>query len=134
MNYHVATADVMLTLMIQQASGDFAPSDTMTYQYFLLVPENFAADLAEGTKKLMDQLYDEHYNAFKLREPNDPNYIAVVDAAPRILTAAEYAGQPWLSARIPAWENSNCIVVQNNSYQKVARESFGGILGLNGSA
>jgi hypothetical protein len=134
MNYQVATADVRLTLMIMQPGGDFAPSSTMTFPYFFLVPETFAANLAESSKQLMHQIYDEHYDAFKLREPNDPNYIAVVDVTPKILTAAEYSQLPWIAARMPAWENSNCLVIQNNSYQKVDPKSFGGLLGLGKTA
>ncbi|MEP6901430.1 MAG: hypothetical protein ABJA66_06740 [Actinomycetota bacterium] len=130
MNYQVAAADVLLTLMMIRPDGAFAPSNTMTYQYFFLIPETFAANLAESSKQLMYQIYDEHYDAFKQREPNDPNYIAVVDVTPKILTPAEYSQSPWLAARMPGWENSNCLVIQNNSYQKVEPKSFGGILGL----
>jgi hypothetical protein len=130
MNYYFISADVALTLMVLQQSGDFAPSSVMTYKYFVLAPETFTENLAESAKQLFYQIYDEHYDAFKIKEPNDPNYIAVVDVTPQILNPQDYADQPWLTVRPPVWENSHCIVVQNNSYQKIDPNSLGGILGI----
>lgn len=130
MNYYFVSADVALTLMVLQASGDFLPSDVQTYQYFIIVPETFTENLAENAKRLMIQIYDEHYEVFKIREPNDPNYIAVVDVKTNILNQAEYLEKPWLSTRPPVWENSHCILIQNNSYQKIDPNGFGAILGI----
>ena len=130
MNYSLISANVSLTLMVLQSDGDFAPSSVMAYDYFVLAPDTFTENLAESAKKLFYQIYDEHYDAFKIREPNDPNYIAVVDVESKILAPEDYAGKPWLTANIAMWENSNCIVVQNNSYQKIEPNSLGGILGM----
>ena len=130
MNYYFISADVALTLMVLQESGDFAPSDVMTYTYFILAPETFTEKLVERSKQLFYQIYNEHYDAFRLQAPDDPNYIAVVDVTPRILTPTEYADKPWLTTPAPVWENSHCIVIQDNSYQKIDPNSLGGILGM----
>jgi hypothetical protein len=130
MNYCIVAADVSLTLMVINADGDYFPTDVRTYQYYILALETFASNLDANAKRLMIEVYNEHYNAFRMREPNDLNYIAVVGVAPKILTPDEYASKPWLMARMPVWESSNCIAVQNDGYRKVAPNSFGDILGL----
>jgi hypothetical protein len=130
MNYNLILADVSLTLMILQANGDFAPSDVMRYPYFVFAPETFTANLVENATNLMIQIYDEHYIAFKQREPDDPNYIAVVEVQPRTLSNAELAERPWLKVRPPAWETSHCILITENSFRNIDPNALGGLLGL----
>ncbi len=113
-----------------QADGSFTPSSIMIYPYFILAEESFAKGTPESAINLFNLIYDEHAEAFKIKEPNDPNYIAVADVVAKYLTPEEYAGKPWLSARRPIWENSNCIVVQNGSYQKIQPDSLAGYVGM----
>jgi hypothetical protein len=130
MNYQLISTDVSLTLMVLQPSGDVAPSSVMTYQYFVLASETFAANLLENVKNLMLQIYNEHYHAFKLKEPDDPNYIAVVDVQPKVLSYAEYADKPWLTVRPPVWETSHCLFISDNSFRTVEPNRFTELLGL----
>jgi hypothetical protein len=130
MNYKMIAVDVSLTLMVLDQNGDFAPSTVMIFPYFVFAPETFEADLTGNILNLMHQIYNEHYHAFKLREPNDPNYIAVVKVEPRILSHAENLEKPWLKGHAPMWESSNCILISNQTYQKIDPNKFGELLGL----
>lgn len=124
MNKYVISADVMLCLMMIQETGDYLTSEPMSYDYFFLVPETFTADLPESSRQLMNQIYQEHYQAFKIREPNDLNYIAVVGVTPAILGPTNIASSPWLTGKTPMWESSSCVVVSEGAFQKVALNTF----------
>lgn len=122
-------ADVDLTLMVMDAGGDHYPSSVMTFQYYIAAGEEFAASLAENCRSLLVQVYNEHYRVFREAEPNDPNYIAVVDVAPRIVTQSEFAGKPWLVGKCPAWEDSNLIGLHSDGYNKLSPVFFEALLG-----
>lgn len=122
------SANVALCLMMLQENGDYIPSEPMSYDYFFLVPDAFTTDLAESSNQLMYQVYQEHYRDFKIKEPNDPNYIAVVSVAPRILPPDEIESRPWLSSKVPMWEPSTCIVETENGFQKVDPRQFADIV------
>lgn len=124
MNKYVISADVMLCLMMIQENGDYIPSEPMSYDYFFLVPETFTTDLTENSRQLMNQIYQEHYQTFKIREPNDLNYIAVVGVTPVVLASAEIASSPWLTGKTPMWESSGCVVASDSAFQKVAPNTF----------
>ena len=125
MNTNFVQADVELSLMVMDQNGNYAPTAPMTYTYFFAVPDAFVAGLADSSAGLMQKIYDEHYQLFRIAEPSDPNYIAVVGVEPRLLTPAETAAKPWLEAKIPAWENCICVVVNGEGFEKVEPENFG---------
>lgn len=130
MNYSLISADVSLTLMVMDSNGDYAPTNVAVYTYYVLAPVTFAENLADNTHNLMVQIYNEHYQAFKLKEPDDPNYIAVVGVEPKILTPDEYSEKPWLNTGKPIWESSHCIFIEENSFRNVDPNVFGNLLGL----
>ncbi len=123
-------ADVDLTLMILNFNGDYQPSSVMTYQYFIAADEDFTANLLENTKNLMVNIYNQHYQIFRQREPNDPNYIAVVSVSPSIIEPKEYPNEPWLDGNSPIWEESNCIGITQAGYHKLSPNFFAGVLKL----
>ena len=128
MSQNVISANVTLCLMMIQENGDYIPSEPMSYDYFFLVLDAFTSDLAESSKQLMYQVYQQHYRDFKIREPNDLNYIAVVSVIPKVLTPDEITLKPWLSSKVPVWEPSNCIVVADSGFQKVDPNYFADII------
>ncbi|GEM_PF-5747097 len=130
MSKTLVSADVDLTLMVLNSNGDYLPSTVMTFQYYIAADNSFIQNLEENTRNLMVTIYNEHYHVFREREPNDPNYIAVVDVSPKIIETSEYENEPWLKGNCPIWEESNCIGLHQNGYNKLSPTFFAGVLKL----
>lgn len=124
------TGGIGLTLMVYNNQLDaHVQSDIRRYDYFFKAPPGTrgAASAADFQKRLlavMHSVYQEHGRHFKLREPDDLNYIAIVDSAFRELSAQEIAAKPWLSARPPHWENSHCIALTADGFAKSDPAAF----------
>lgn len=124
-------ANVDLALMVPDPNGDFYPSDGMTFQYYFAADPEFAAALQQRSDELMAAIYKDHYQIFREREPNDPNYIAVSSVAPRVVDKSEYPNRPWLSGKCPVWEESNLIGVTTAGYNKLSPQFFEAVLNSN---
>lgn len=122
----VVQADIDLALMMMQQDGDFIASEVQTYTYFILAPKAFATELFENTLREVGKIYLEHQSIMTAREPDDPNYITVVGARPKLLSEAEVAAEPWLSAKVPMWEESVCIAIREDRAYKLSPTFFTG--------
>lgn len=129
-NFVVVQAEVDLALMVMQHDGDYIASDVQTYTYFFLAPGAFAAELFENTVREMGRIYLDHQAVMREREPSDPNYITFVGARPKVLSPIECADQPWLTAKIPVWEESVCIALRGGEIFKLSPEFFTGAISI----
>lgn len=120
---------VDLTLMVLDHNGDHQPSSVMTFHYYVAADAAFMADLQQNSEQLMGRIYSDHRRVLAEREPDDPNYIAVVGVAPQVIT--DYSGQPWLRGNRPVWEDSNLVAPGPENYNKVSPEFFGALLTSN---
>jgi hypothetical protein len=122
--------DIGLTLMVYNNQLEtHVQSDIRRYDYFFKAPPGVrgAASATEFQQRLlsvMHAVYQEHGRAFKLREPDDINYIAIVQSAFRELTAQEVASKPWLTARPPHWEQSHCLLLSASGFEKTNTDAF----------
>ena len=122
--------NIGLTLMVYNNDLEaHVQSDIRRYDYFFKAPpqargpasaENFQKRLLDVTQVI----YQEHARLFREREPNDPNYIAVVDSAFRQLSTQDVAAKPWLSAQRPHWEQSHCIALSADAFEKASPNTF----------
>lgn len=128
-NFVVVKADVDLALMMLQHDGDYVASEVQRYTYFILAPRSFTDKLFENTVHELGKIYLEHQVAMREREPNDANYITVVGAHPVVLSPVECANQPWLTAKVPVWEESVCIAVRDDGPFKLTPTFFTGAIG-----
>lgn len=120
---------VDLTLMVLDHNGDYRPSSVMTFHYYVAADAAFMADLQQNSEQLMGRIYSDHRRVLAEREPDDPNYIAVVGVAPQVIT--DHSDQPWLRGNRPVWEDSNLIAPGPENYSKVSPEFFGALLSSN---
>ncbi len=128
MSKSLVSIDVDLTLMVMDANGDYQPSGVMTFQYYVAADEAFLADSGANSSKLMTEIYADHRRILSEQQPDDPNYIAVVGATPRIIDPSQYGSQPWLNGTCPAWEDSNLIGVHAEGYNKLSQPLFARLL------
>lgn len=117
-------ADVDLTLMILNSSGDYMKTNISSYPYYIILPEELSTDLNAISKEIMIAIYNQHYHRFKESEPNDPNYINVVAVKPHIITENSYKDKPWLHRKMPMWESSNLIKLEGNQFFKLNSDAF----------
>ncbi|MFT3745531.1 MAG: hypothetical protein QM785_14715 [Pyrinomonadaceae bacterium] len=128
-NFIVVQAEVDLALMMMKHDGDYIASEVQSYSYFILAPRVFGEHLFENTLSEIGEIYLEHQAVMREREPNDPNYITVVGARPKVLSAVECADQPWLTAKVPVWEESVCIALSGDGRFKLSPTFFTGAIG-----
>ena len=127
-NFIVVQAEIDLALMMMQHDGDYVASEVQSYTYFILAPESFAEKLFDNTIREMGKIYLEHQAVMREREPDDPTYITVVGARPKVLSATECKGQPWLTAKVPVWEESGCIAIREGERFKLSPVFFTGAI------
>ena len=122
--------DIGLTLMVYENNLEaHVQSDIRRYDYFFRVPSTLrasisAADFEKRLNGAIGEVYLQHRLHFQRAEPNDPNYIAVVEAGYRQLSAPEIAAKPWLAAQRPHWEQSNCLALSATGHEKVEPSNF----------
>jgi len=97
--------------------------------YYFQVPDAWAATDAELQRRVFaiaQQMYADRNAQFRLAEPNDINYLAVLQTKATLLSEAEAQQKPWLQARNPAiWEWTPCVVAhEDDTYIKVERSAF----------
>ena len=131
MNWILTEANVELTLMSIDSNGDYHPTRTMTFQYYIAADSDFAEKLPGSATKIMERLYDEHRIMMQQREPNDLNYIAVVGVNTRVIPQSDFVNAPWLKGRRPQWESSNLIALNGDQVQKMPPDFFAALLNSN---
>jgi len=115
--------NIGLTLMVYHQQLDAHVQSTIRRYdyYFKVAPAN---GLEERLLGVIQDIYYQHRLHFQQAEPNDVNYIAIVESAFQRLGAAEIAAKPWLNAQKPHWESSHCIAVTPNGFEKETPDSF----------
>jgi hypothetical protein len=119
-----------LTLMMYDWSLEtHVQTQVRNYDYFYKVPTDLRASLTPENwqnriLEIAQSIYYDHRLRLQQAEPNDPNYIAIVNLQYRQLNPQEITDQIWLSAQPPVWENSHCINVSADGYGKANPTDF----------
>ncbi|MGA7730473.1 MAG: hypothetical protein WCD37_04275 [Chloroflexia bacterium] len=127
----VVAVDLTDTLMrLDSYFGVHVQSGERHSTYYFRVPDGWA-DLESGELEgrvmgVMLGVYREHNERLQRAEPDDPNYLAPLGVACRVLTPEEEVGKPWVAAGSPAlWEWTPCVVVgEDGGYEKVEVGEF----------
>ncbi len=121
---------VDLTLMsYDNASEKHLPGDIRQYDYFCKNQSDIRISNGEAKfklriKEVLEDIYIGHRNHFKQAEPNDTSFIAIVKIEERKLNDNEIAEKVWMKGRLPHWENSHCIQLLVDAYEKVNPNTF----------
>ncbi len=124
------TGKIGLTLMMYDNQLDaHVQTDIRRYDYFFKTKPGFRrpASLPDFEKQLgvvVHDVYRQHRLHFQQAEPDDVNYIAVVESVFRQLNKNEIAEKPWMSAQKPHWENSHCISLSADNFEKEDPNTF----------
>jgi hypothetical protein len=115
--------NIGLTLMVynQQLEAHVQSTIRPYDYYFKVTPANGQEERLLG---VIRDIYHQHRLHFQQAEPNDLNYIAVVESAFQRLSTEEINAKPWLNSQRPHWESSHCVVVTTNSFEKENPASF----------
>ena len=119
-----------LTLMVYKNDLEtHVQSEIRRYDYFFKLADDVRkssppADIEKRLLKAVQDIYLQHRLHFQQAEPNDLNYIAVVETAFRPLIAQEAAAKPWLTARPPHWEQSHCLMILADRFERAAPNTF----------
>jgi hypothetical protein len=122
--------NVTLTDTLMAWTGEFhVQSGDRHSTFYFRVPDNWTADPTQLQQRLFtvaQQMYADLNERFHAAESNDLGYLAVLAVQAIVLTPAEAAITPWLTAPNPAvWEWTPCVIVhEDGSYEKVGREAF----------
>jgi hypothetical protein len=118
--------DLRLTLMVYQNELEtHVQSNYADYPYFFKVPAALVSDaLPQRLADVSQQIYYAHRLRLQAAEPNDPNYIAIVDSAFRPLTPDEVTAQSWRQSEMAVWESTNCYAVTEQDYQPLKFSDF----------
>jgi hypothetical protein len=121
---------VILTDTLMAWTGAFhVQSGGRHSTFYFRVPNEWTADPTQLHQRLFavaQQMYADLNARFRTAEPDDLGYLAVLNIEAAVLTPAEVANTPWLTAPNPAvWEWTPCVIVhEDGSYEKVGREAF----------
>lgn len=122
--------NIGLTLMMYDNHlGGHVQTNIRRYDYYFKTKPDFQRpasppDFEKRLEAVINDIYYQHRLRLQQAEPDDVNYIAVVERVFRQLTPNEIAGKPWLTAQKPVWENSHCISLSADSFDKEDANAF----------
>ncbi len=122
--------NIGLTLMTYNYEYEIhVQTDIRRYDYFFKVANELrssmsAADFEKRLNTVAQEIYHEHRLRFQQAEPDDINYIAIVETAFRQLNQQEITDKIWLSAQPPHWESSHCNTVSADKFEKENPNNF----------
>lgn len=125
--------ELTVTLASPTPDGGYREAEPKPFVYYFAVSDAWARlpDSALRLRALAvaERVYADRNAAFRIAEPNDPAWLMLKDARVRRLSADEAASWPWVSAHVPAWEPSVCVVAHaDGAYDKVNALEFGSVV------
>jgi hypothetical protein len=122
--------NIGLTLMVYRNDLEtHVPTDIRRYDYFFKISSDLrslmsSADFEKRLGNIAEEIYYGHRLHFQQAEPDDINYIAIVEKTFRQLNSQEIADKIWLSAQPPHWENSHCITILTDKFGKENPDTY----------
>jgi hypothetical protein len=122
--------DIGLTLMTYNYEYELhVQTEIRRYAYFFKVLSDLRSsmlppDFENRLKSVAEEIYYGHRLHFQQAEPDDVNYIAIVETSFRQLNQQEIPDKIWLSAQPPHWESSHCNSVSAETFAKENPETY----------
>ncbi len=122
--------NIGLTLMVYNNDLEtHLQTDIRRYDYFFKISSDLRSsmsppDFEKRLQSVAEEIYYGHRLHFQQAEPDDINYIAIVETSFRQLNQQEIADKTWLSAQPPHWESSHCNTVSADKFEKENPNTF----------